>query len=290
MYKGGEDWSEEVHLCRYCDSGFNSAATLLEHQCKVKKLLLEQTDPKYNIDCNQCLRRFTSRGGLDYHRKSVHEGHVVYCPNCGKEFKQKGNLDRHIATVHFQVKAFPCTHCDKRFRRRDYLTTHIASVHEGFKRFKCPTCGKGFSQRPNLNRHIKTVHMNEKGFPCLHCGKRFGQKRNLEAHVAGVHEGVRYSCDLCDHSTTCKSDLSRHVKVFHDKNCPFPCSICNSGYVKRKALDTHMMKSHPVEYQQREEEFKVQHPEQCNKCAKRFKNKAELKRHKDHIHTQELRL
>ena len=51
-----------------------------------------------------------------------------------------------------------------------------------------------------------------------------------------------------------------------------------------------MKSKHPLEYQQREEEYKEQNPEQCNKCAKRFKNQIELKRHKDHIHTQELRL
>jgi len=65
-------------------------------------------------------------------------------------------------------------------------------------------------------------------FPCEFPGCKYvaAQKRYLREHRQAIHEGIKYSCDMCDHRATTKSNLTKHKQLKHKFNKFFPCHQC----------------------------------------------------------------
>lgn len=65
-------------------------------------------------------------------------------------------------------------------------------------------------------------------FPCEFPGCKYvaAQKRYLREHRQAIHEGIKYSCDMCDHRATTKSNLKKHKQLKHDLDKFFPCHQC----------------------------------------------------------------
>ena len=49
-----------------------------------------------------------------------------------------------------------------------------------------------------------------KPFICEECKAEFKYKQSLAQHIRSKHEGVRYSCDNCDHKATEVGNLKKH--------------------------------------------------------------------------------
>ena len=50
--------------------------------------------------CGQCEYQATTKGNLDQHRRSVHEGIKYPCGQCEYQATRKSSLDQHKRSVH----------------------------------------------------------------------------------------------------------------------------------------------------------------------------------------------
>ena len=64
--------------------------------------------------CQDCVKEFESKLGLQLHTKSKHEGFLYSCDQCDKQFTAQRSLTLHIQSVHEGVK-YACNQCDKLF-------------------------------------------------------------------------------------------------------------------------------------------------------------------------------
>jgi len=65
-------------------------------------------------------------------------------------------------------------------------------------------------------------------FPCEFPGCQYvaAQKRYLREHRQAIHEGIKYSCDMCEHRATTKSNLKKHKQLKHEVDKFFSCPQC----------------------------------------------------------------
>ena len=50
------------------------------------------------------------------------------------------------------------------------------------------------------------------------------------------------NCTICSFSSYAKSDMKNHVKLVHDKERPFKCSVCNATFQTKAKLNRHAPK------------------------------------------------
>ena len=56
--------------------------------CK-KSVSVDRDPPPSVIDCDECGKRYSMLGALNYHRLTTHRGVVHACKTCGKRFMTK---------------------------------------------------------------------------------------------------------------------------------------------------------------------------------------------------------
>ena len=121
--------------------GCSSVTEDLLYHCKNKQL-----------ECQQCLKIFSSKYTLDSHVKRTHgvrdslgegtsenetlEGYK--CENCGKRYLNKSGLKRHVKEAHGE-NSFECTECGQFFPVKHSLERHVVNVHHPV-RHSCPIC------------------------------------------------------------------------------------------------------------------------------------------------------
>ena len=81
------------------------------------------------------------------------------------------------------------------------------------------------------------------------------------------------TCDYCDHSSSIKSNLKRHIDVVHLKLKPFKCKTCEECFNRNEYLQRHIDVVH----------LKLK-SSQCENCKKIFVNKTALKVHIQSVH------
>lgn len=73
-------------------------------------------------ECGQVIPSLTK---LVEHQR-FHAGYRPYsCSFCELKFTQKGNLDTHIKTVHFLTQRIECEHCGKFYLNKSNLKAHV---------------------------------------------------------------------------------------------------------------------------------------------------------------------
>ena len=53
-----------------------------------------------SFSCGKCDKQFSSKRGLDYHSKSVHEGKRYPCDQCDYKGREKSVVNQHVKSVH----------------------------------------------------------------------------------------------------------------------------------------------------------------------------------------------
>jgi len=273
FFKGDENHKTEGVLCVICNCLFSTAEGLKTHQ----------------IALNSCSRKLGKSNGS------------YSCTICGKEFDSLTKMKDHEilhdrwASSSFQSLDKQCPLCYKSFVTKQMMQLHYNTVHAKKTEFKCPTCGREFGRKSSLDRHVQTVHDQVRGHKCPECGASFGQSTHLKKHREAIHLGVRrYKCDWddCTFATAYVSNLKTHIVRIHTNEFKYECLLCLVdmynwwGCQAPGELDKHMQKKHPKEWQEKQEQFKKDHPFVCkfSKCLKRFATEIERNRHEIKLH------
>lgn len=144
------------------------------------------------------------------------EVQIPFCQFCQKPFSTKGNLNNHIKTIHQGIRLYACTYegCDKRYSNRSSLDVHIRN-HLGQKPFQCDVCLKCFNEKGNLKTH-KKFHSANRPFKCNICEKTYKTKGHLKDHIKVQHEKLeKFLCKVCGKDFARFSSLQSHLRSKH---------------------------------------------------------------------------
>ena len=165
------------------------------------------------------------------------------CAQCDKKFISKGGLDYHVKTIHEGIKQHKCFQCSFKTNHKPYMKVHLR-VHNGEKPYQCHTCGKSYTQSSSLTVHMR-VHTDEK-HKCPQCNFKTAYKHSLKSHLrthtkclqnclqvtptappTHSHKGP-FVCQHCDRRFPLSSDLNKHVRTVHSIQVErHACGYCN---------------------------------------------------------------
>ena len=151
-----------------------------------------KADKGLSLYCDQCFKHFTTKRGLNLHKKTHNEEAITYqCDICYKILNtSRGyafHMERHIGL------GIICQYCEKHFTCKDSLTRH-QKLHcsgkeqqEGFvpSGCVCEVCGERYKSKTSLKDHMEGVHEQHERYKCT-CGKSFRWRSSLRTHKANV--------------------------------------------------------------------------------------------------------
>ena len=218
----------------------------------------EKPTTEYAYQCDQCVKRFTSKSGLQKHlyihnakfecgqcqrlcfsgsellnHLNIHSA-KFQCALCDKVFPNNIALDNHCR-IHRGDKQFHCTVCDKAFFSKSGLKLHL-NIHT--EKFQCALCGTSCSSPSALQIHLRT-HSGERPFKCGVCDKTFAHASNKKLHLRTHTKEKRFKCQYCHKGFISSSDFSKHKKI-HTGERPFSCDYCGKRFIKSSNLNVHL--------------------------------------------------
>ncbi len=138
--------------------------------------------PRQRLECDMCLKKFSSKVTLKRHRKSKHPngkrvapGHR--CGHCDEVFNHPLKLYQHKKTMHPSPEPkeeYNCKECGRKCLTQSGLTKHINRLHE------VDLMG------PNDPRLTKYDHQDKK-YTCEQCGLPYATNRTLTKHMKDFH-------------------------------------------------------------------------------------------------------
>lgn len=123
-----------------------------------------------------------------------------------------------------ETTSLTCTKCTMVFVDFQLWKIHIA-LHENKAKLNyiCKLCNKGFISPSKLKVH-QVAHQTTKNFVCNKrgCGKKYKHRSDLVRHVRLYHnKNVKWlKCNLCKYVTRVKSSLKTHMKSHNGGRLP----------------------------------------------------------------------
>ena len=112
--------------------------------------------------------------------------------------------------------------------------------------------------------------LNDK-YDCEQCHKTYSCRSSLSKHIKMIHQGVKVACDQCEYQASQKSDLNKHIQTKHE-GVKYACGQCGSQFSQKGSLNIHIQSKHEgVKYT-------------CDQCDYHFTNQSTLSRHVKSAH------
>ena len=327
--------NSDKFTCETCGKKFGRKFNLDRH-LKSERVHKKPTKKKYipkPAKCDVCSKTFHSVSAMCLHRKKHNENERYHCPHCDRKFTQKGGLNFHIKTIHHGIKEVICDRCGKQFSTSAGLMYHNQKVHlnEEMKKrywqlefvqklrqdcvvtkentprvqvldrvsYTCPICSqafvKVFAWFAHLNLHtlssscdvsikqqvaevIDELQGEDNAFndiilyPCTVCDYVAFSKSDVVIHLNRHSKDKPYLCEHCDQTFASASELTAHVQ-YHTKNFRHLCQICKSGFPLLGLLKAHLLKEHQVS----SGDLPGSKGYRCDACGKQFIYKVNIK-------------
>ena len=216
-------------------------------------------------------------------------------------------MDEYVKEVH-KVSKLPQYHCKlesctERFGTQIESFRHLRNDHRSLLRYRCKKCKNSFFTVEELFRHHKIHDKNhlpfEAKWSCSRCGEIFDNLTQLMEHTR-IHTENSYECDECNWRFTLISELTIHVREFHDtrehachwctryfqtpelllqhrnREHNFECSMCNNAFPSEDQLTAHQVVKHGkriTEADERRERMKESQEKRDKKRDQRYKRK-----------------
>ena len=159
---------------------------------------------------------------------------------------------------------------------------------------KCDICGKTYGKKSTVIQHKRIVHNQfskfskwaehppTKDYECEACGKLFYLESNLTKHIKRFHEGAKqqkeHICDSCGKAYYEARDLKKHMgRCATEAMTDVKCEKCGKTYKNMQLMRNHLRFMHLVG---------AKNVLVCDYCNKKFSTKSHLRMHKDNIHLE----
>jgi len=230
--------SLELSFCRRCRL-FIGAQEYLKHQAEHRRGQIYKC-----TECDQAFKRKESLKGHMFREHNKGDGYA--CDKCEYRTFKLALLTRHISSIHDNIKSFVCSECGAAFVRKEYLQVHVKSVHDGIRYF-CDQCDFRATKKTIVRVHVEKMHSGTRSFPCNQCDYKATCQLLLRNHVITVHEDVQiYPCDQCDYNARRPVLLKEHKQSKH-LGIHFYCKLCDHRTTRKWHLKRHMIKIHKVD-------------------------------------------
>jgi len=178
-----------MSFCELCWRGFGVPANFSKHLASAVHARGEC------FQCNECARKFSTKGALGRHRRNLCEMPEVldyHCAECRRDFTSPGGLKRHLSKMNIHTHTqgsepaarYACQECGRIFATDRALTCHVQSgIHAVTQRMRCfnrNTCGKSFTAVSGMVYHLESGA----------CTKDFGKERLLREITARDTENL----------------------------------------------------------------------------------------------------
>ncbi|XP_055914090.1 histone H4 transcription factor [Eupeodes corollae] len=278
---------------RKCTEIFTSVLELDEHLHKH----MEKIRAKAPYSCKWESCDFSCNCLIELHRHVYYHGYHSTLLNIGREECQKANIpdcalsESNKNSLPELKKDFEClwSSCNRNFvsitEFQDHVALHSAFDYDMLKthedempKAKCnwQFCKKIFPNKYRLVEHTR-MHSNQKLFGCHKCGELFRTKTTLFDHCRRqeTNNTHKYQCGQCYKFYATEKLLRNHVIVH--VMC-LKCSMCDMTCNSSNALATHIRYRHLKE-----------RPMRCPECNYKCVTKADLAKHKLHVHIKFVR-
>lgn len=225
---------EQVFMCEYCESAFQSVELLFEH----KRLEHTPSDGLPLFECVHCAQKFDQYGKLKTHYNSHVELKTMFsvpcwfcCEFCPKQFRTWRSVQLHRKNIHLSgVSVIECPVCGRGFHKIVDFEYHNKLVHE--TRFECPLCEQSFNSKTSMQNHLTSVHIEEN-----HKKRRRSQRKHMAKSESALRTRdtiVVHLCPVCKQEFRRKQELKEHyAKV---SNVGYTCFNYTTYYIYKKFI------------------------------------------------------
>ncbi|XP_041378519.1 zinc finger protein 91-like [Gigantopelta aegis] len=215
--------AKEKHFsCSWCTFSSKTVKAFIAHVSQTHYASVLSKDAFRAALCPTCGAEFKRNSDLKEHMVCHHGAQLDYlsvCDVCGLVVRSR-RMQQHKIAKH-RVKTIPCKFdgCRLLFKSDYRMETHYTRVHLGIFKYKCTyeDCSFACHAQGSLRNHLNMVHLKNRCFPCPcpGCGKSFFHKGHLAVH-SRIHSDTKpLSCELCDYRCRQRAALNWHLQKKH---------------------------------------------------------------------------
>nr|CAI5843246.1 unnamed protein product [Callosobruchus analis] len=263
------------YVCQTCGKKYKQPSSLrrhLQYEC--------QKEPSFR--CFFCPYRAKQKAAMTSHLKFRHtNGHR--CETCGKKYKRISSLQRHKKYECQKEPSFRCIVCQFKTKYKSTILNHVAFIISGYY---CPRCGNYYRHKSSLYKHCKWECGKESQFRCCYCPFTAKQRTNLRSHMKSRHSD-KEATDVS------MSELCKSLQPSHHQEQAHKIRVWKiSGFqMSCRSLLFHVQKEIPASFAyETKTQCRIavishnysggQEIFMCDTCAKTYKYKTNLARHK----------
>lgn len=161
-------------------------------------------------------------------------------------------LKCHLTSLHADESHYKCPHCTNEICEKlniDVILNHLR-MH-GAKIFKCPKCATTHYQKQIIDKHINETHPNckEKSIAIVRDQSQqqggSGGKNYSTTPEQQPTKVWKWKCAVCNSSYLTKPAIQTHLKESHSVQCQYQCEICFMQTNAKTTLNDHFASKHP---------------------------------------------